>query len=287
MQTESILNSFENDKVSLKTYHKKSNASLALQDFKEGLVKWRIWGMLAYHDIRLKYRRSILGPLWLTLSMAITVYFMGFLYGNLFKIEINDYFPYLVAGMLAWSLISSNLNELTDTFTYYESLLKEIKLPYTLHIYRIILRNIFVFFHNIIVMIPVYFFLHKTASINLNTLYIFPALLIFSIFSVFLGLLLAMIAARYRDISQLIKNLIQVIFFITPVMWKPEVLSANKIIIVWGNPIYPFLELIRAPILGKSPPPIMFALSIIITAIILVCTITVFTRYRSRIIYWL
>lgn len=291
MQTESVLTTQQDKEISIAldtvNRYKKSNKILAIKDFKDGLLKWRIWFLLAYQDLRLRYRRSVLGPFWLTLSMAITVYSMGFLYGHLFHIELHHYFPFLVAGMLAWSFISTNLNDLTDAFITYESLLKERKLPYTLHIQRIVMRNVLVFFHNIIVMIPIYLLFSEGAKINLHTLFLLPSLLLIYINAVFFGLLLAMIAARYRDVSQLIKNLIQVIFFITPVMWNPDVIPANKLFIVWGNPIYPFIEMIRAPLLGNLPSFSIIATSLGITLLTVMFSFMLFMRYRSRIIYWL
>src|ERR1700679_2205930 len=88
----------------------------AIQDLTEGLKKWPIWLMLAYQDIKLRYRRSILGPFWLTLSIAITVYSMGYLYAHIFHIALEHYFPFLVAGMLSWNLISTIVTEFTDGF---------------------------------------------------------------------------------------------------------------------------------------------------------------------------
>lgn len=291
MQTESILTTPQDNKVlhstDKVTFSKKSKTALALKDFKDGIIKWRVWFLLAYQDLRLRYRRSVLGPFWITLSMAITVYSMGFLYGSLFHIELDRYFPFLVSGMLSWSLISTNLNDLTDTFICYESLLKEIKLPYTLHIQRIAIRNILIFFHNIIVMVPIYLFFSAGAKVNLHTLFLLFSLVLIYINSVFLGLLLAMIAARYRDISQLIKNLIQVIFFVTPVMWNPDVLPANRQFFVWGNPLYPFIEMIRAPLLGHLPSFAIIARSLSITLLTVIFSFILFRRYRSRIIYWL
>src|SRR5476651_1250046 len=71
---------------------------LAIEDIQSGLTKWPIWLMLAYQDIKLRYRRSVLGPFWITLSMAITVYSMGFLYSRLFNVDLAHYFPFLVSG---------------------------------------------------------------------------------------------------------------------------------------------------------------------------------------------
>jgi ABC-type polysaccharide/polyol phosphate export permease len=268
-------------------FQKTSPRKAAFSDFKEGLSVWRIWFLLAYQDIKLRYRRSVLGPFWLTLSMAITVYSMGFLYGHLFRTDLHQYYPFLVAGMLSWALLSSVIVEQTDAFVTSEGLIKQIKLPYSLYTHRIATRNIIIFFHNIIVMVPVYLIFYDTAKINFNFLLLIPGLLLIYINAIFYGLFLAMICIRYRDVSQIIKSLIQVVFFLTPVMWDPSILNEKKRFIVDLNPFYSFLEIIRAPLLGKAPS--LFNVSVVLGATLigmLIC-VRIFIPYRPRIIYWL
>lgn len=284
MATESILALGDSAPI---IFPKRDPKMLAFKDLKDGFFKWRTWLLLAYQDIKLRYRRSVLGPFWVTLSMAITVYSMGFLYGHLFHMDLKDYYPFLVAGMLGWSLISNSLNELTDTFAIHENLIKQLKLPYSLHIQRVITRNMLIFFHNFIVMVPIYFIFREGAEVNWNSLFIIPGLLIIYINCFFSGLLLAILAARFRDISQIIKSVIQVFFFITPVMWNPAVLPANKLFFVSFNPFYAFLELIREPLLGKLPSAHILFFTLVITIVTISISFTLFTRYRSRIIYWL
>lgn len=260
---------------------------MAWLDLKNGLVAWRIWLMLAYQDISLRYRRSILGPLWITLSMAITVYSMGYLYSNLFKIDMPHYFPFLASGMLTWSLISTLILESTDGFISAQAVLKEIKFPYSLHIHRLITRNMIIFFHNILVMIPIYMIFHAAIKINLCTLLLIPGLMVIYFNFLFYGTLLAIIGARYRDIGQVIKSLVQVVFFLTPIMWDPIVLHGQKQWIVDLNPFYAFIELIRQPLLGHMPSLSSVILVTIMTGLGIVMSSQFFIRYRSRIIYWL
>ena len=111
-------------------FPERSSKKLAITDLRDGGYKWRVWLLLAYQDIKLRYRRSVLGPLWLTISMAITVYSMGFLYGHLFHIELQFYFPYLVSGMIVWTLVSTQVTDLSEAFVLSDSLIKQIKLPY-------------------------------------------------------------------------------------------------------------------------------------------------------------
>ncbi len=260
---------------------------LAWDDFKESLLKWRVWLLLAYQDIKLRYRRSILGPFWITINMALTVYSMGYLYGHLFHMPIKEYFPYLVTGMLAWSLLSTTLSDLVDTYANMEIMLKQIKLPYTLYIHRIIAKNIIIFLHNLLVIVPIVIFFPEAEKIDWHSLLLIPGIFIIYVNALCYGIILAMIGARYRDIPQIIKSFINIIFFITPIMWKLDVLPPNKQFIVLLNPFYSFVELIRAPLVGYTPSLLNIVMISIATLIGMIISYFLFTARRARIIYWL
>jgi lipopolysaccharide transport system permease protein len=268
------------------SYPVKTQKELAREDAFEGLKQWRIWMMLSYQDIQLRYRRSVLGPFWLTLSMAITVYSMGYLYGHLFHTDLESYFPFLVSGMLSWTLLSTCVVELTDTYSMAD-LIKQIKLPYSLYIHRVVMRNIIIFFHNIIVIVPILAIFHRYAKIDWNTLLLLPGLLIFYVNAVTFGLLLSMVGARYRDLSQIIKSFIQVIFFVTPVMWNPALLPEKDRFLVILNPFYSFIELIREPLLGVAPELKVYFISVLVTLVGIVLCTWMFRKYRARIVYWI
>jgi len=261
--------------------------ALAWEDLTSGLKKWYVWLTLAYQDIKLRYRRSVLGPFWLTISMGVTVYSMGFLYAHLFHTDLNQYYPFLVAGMLCWTLISSAIIELTDAFMLSEGMIKQVKLPYSLYIHRTAARNVIIFFHNFLVMIPIYILFHSTARINLYSLLLFPGLFLLYVNMIVYGIILAIIGSRYRDVSQIIKSLVQVIFFMTPVMWNPNILSARSRIIVYVNPFYSFLEMIRQPLLGHAPTVFNTVVTLAATLLGMLLCFRLLSKYRARIIYWL
>ncbi|VVC76468.1 hypothetical protein AQUSIP_17810 [Aquicella siphonis] len=264
-----------------------SQRQMAWQDIRDGVLNWRIWLLLAYQDIKLRYRRSVLGPFWITLSMAITVYSMGYLYSHLFHMNINEYFPYLVAGMLGWSLVSTTVTDTVETFTTNDSMLKQIKLPYSLYVHRIVSKNLIIFFHNILVIVPVMIIFHDQVSLGWNSLLLFPGLLIIYFNSICYGLVFAMVGGRYRDISQLIKSLIQVVFFVTPIMWKPSILPPSKQFIAYLNPVFSFIELIRAPLIGYPLTLTNILMVVFMTLIGVAACYFIFVSRRARIIYWL
>jgi lipopolysaccharide transport system permease protein len=264
-----------------------SQSALAWADLTDGLRSWPIWLMLSYQDIKLRYRRSILGPFWLTLSMAITIYTMGYIYSHIFHTDMSSYFPYLTGGMLAWTMLSTIVIEFTDGLAASEHLIKQIKLPYTLYIHRIASRNFIIFFHNIVVIIPIMIYYHDTTKISWNMLLLLPDLMIIYVNSISYGLILSMIGARYRDISQIIRSLIQVIFFVTPVMWLPQVLMDKNHWIVDLNPFYSFIELIRAPLLGNCPTLYNYLFILGMTVAGLALSWIMFVKRRARIVYWI
>ena len=85
-------------------------------DWWEGTRRTDIWWTLAWFDIVLRYRRSMLGPLWLTLSMAAMIGGMGPLYSSLFGTELSKFFPHLALGIIFWSFFSSMVTDSCNAF---------------------------------------------------------------------------------------------------------------------------------------------------------------------------
>lgn len=261
------------------------STQLALKDIFNGLKGWRVWVLMSWQDIRIRYRRSTLGPFWITLSMGITIYTTGFLYGKLLKIDLQQYYPFFAIGMLLWSFISTSIMEGTRIFTDSEGFLKQMKQPYSSFVFRAVSRNFIIFLHNFIIFIPIIIFFHlKIGVIGLLSLFgLF--LLLFN--AITFGMILAIFGTRYRDITQLVNSLIQVIFFLTPIMWSSAVLPERYHFAVNWNPIAQFIEMVRNPLLGIAPSFHAFIMTIVLTVISLIFGFFIFAKYRARIAYWL
>lgn len=262
-----------------------SSYDLALADIYDGLKAWRIWLLLAWHEVKLRYRRSTLGPFWITLSMAITIYSMGLLYGHLFRMDLAVYYPFLATGILGWNLISLVVNDATMTFVAADQFIKQMKQPYSIFMFQSVTRNFIIFFHNILVLIPLIIFFHL--KINLNTLFIFISLLILWINAVSYSTILALLGTRFRDIPILVASLIQVVFFLTPIMWSPSILPERYHFVIDYNPFAQFMELFRNPLLGVLPSTYAMITTLCLTLLGLLGSLVIFVRYRSRIAYWL
>lgn len=260
-----------------------SASMLAIADLAEGLVRWRLWGLMGWQDIKQRYRRSVLGPFWLTLSMGILVAALGILYGKLFGIAIDDYLPFLALGFLAWGLIAGVINEGCNALTAAEPFIKQMKLPFSLHIYRVVWRNLIIFAHNSVVYlgVMVVFGIWPGGA----GLLLLPGLALIVLNAVWVGLFFAMLCARFRDVPQIVASLMQVAFFMTPIIWKPELLG-GRVGFAQANPFFHFVELIRAPLLGNIPAPLTWGVVLAITLAGWCVAALFFRRFRSRISYW-
>ena len=256
---------------------------LAIRDIRDGILLWPLWGRLGWNDILQRYRRSLLGPFWLTASMAIMVVALGTLYANLFKVEIRDFMPFLCVGLLVWNYISSVIGEAGTLFTGSESYIKQIRLPYSLYVYRFVWSRIIIFAHNFVIYfgILLYFAIWPGAAILLAI----PGFILVTLNVALAGISIGMASARFRDIPQLVGSVIQIAFFMTPVMWKPELLEGRAYIVEF-NPFYHLIEVMRAPLLGKPFPVDSYIALGLITIVNLLVATMFFRRFRSRIAYW-
>ena len=108
--------------------------SAGAADVVAGFKAWRLWTMLGWSDIVQRYRRSALGPLWITLSMAIFIVVLGVIYSRIFKLDIATYLPYVAMGVIAWGFMSGTTAECCATFIENGAIIKQINLPFTLYV---------------------------------------------------------------------------------------------------------------------------------------------------------
>jgi ABC-type polysaccharide/polyol phosphate export permease len=256
---------------------------LAVLDLRAGLLAAGIWSMLGWQEIKHRYRRSMLGPFWLTISTGALIGGMGPLYGRLFGQDIAAYFPYLAIGFVLWQLMSSVLIDSGQVFIGAEQFIKQVKIPLTVYVLRMVWRNLIIFGHNLAIVAAVLFFFPP--AFHWHVLLAPLGIVAIAANAIWIGLFLGMLSARFRDVPLLVTSLIQIFFFLTPVMWKADMLGTKQWAVYW-NPFFHFLEVVRAPLLGLPANPLSWPVVIGVTVCGFAFTLAVFGRYRPRIAYW-
>ena len=123
----------------------------AFGDLGQGWRQRPLWGYLGWQDIKQRYRRSVLGPLWISISMGVIATAMGILYGALFGEDIATFLPYVATGLLIWNFVSGCILEGSEVFIANEGLIKFLPAPLSLHVYRLVWRQTLFFLHNLVI----------------------------------------------------------------------------------------------------------------------------------------
>jgi ABC-2 type transport system permease protein len=255
-----------------------------LLDLGDGLRRSDLWTALGWQDIRQRYRRSVLGPFWVTLSMAIMIASMGVLYSELFGQPLSEYLPFLTIGMVMWGFISAMVLDGCQVFIAAESMIKQVRMPVSVHIWRQLWRNVIILGHNALVVAVVLALFGRTPHWQVVLLPLAMALLIVN--GWWLGALLGAVSARFRDIPQLAGSLLQVLFFLTPVIWSPDLLRGRTWLLD-ANPAYHLIEIVRRPLMGQPAAAASWLFVVAFTLLGSAIAFALLSRFRARIAYWI
>ena len=136
-----------------------------LKDIIGTLCNLRLPLYLARADIRQRYRRSTLGPFWITISTGVMIGTMALIFGQIFKAPMAELLPFLAAGLILWSFISSTLIESTEVFTNAQAIIRQLPLPLFTHVVRLVARSFYIFLHNSIIIICVLLFFKQNIGV--------------------------------------------------------------------------------------------------------------------------
>lgn len=257
--------------------------SRALADLRAGLAGWRLPMALARLDIRNRYRGSVIGPFWLTLSTAAMLLGLGLLYATLFKYDLREYLPHLAASLIVWNAIAGIVGDACVSLTSQEGVIRQIRLPHSVHALRCVFRNLLTAAHNLPLVLVV--FLACGLVPGWGALLALPGLALIAADALAAALLLGMVCARFRDIGQIVASVMQIAFFLTPVIWKPELLEERARYLPL-NPFYPLLEIVRAPLVGEALAGTAWLSALGWSALLWALALAVFVRFRARVAFW-
>jgi len=256
---------------------------MAVADITKGMSLWRLAFTLSWLDIRLRYRGSVLGPLWLTLSTALMIASLGFLYAYLFHTQVRDYLPFLALSLVLWSFLSSIISEGCTTFVQSENMIRSMRIPFSLYIGQLLARNVLILGHNVIVIVIV--FVAFQVPLTMNAFAALPALLLWLIDGAAAAMMLGALCARFRDIPPIIGSIMQIAFYVSAVMWKPDFLGARGWFLVY-DPFFSVLQVLRAPLLGQIPTVGTYISALIYSLLLCGFAWLTFLRVRHRIAFW-
>jgi lipopolysaccharide transport system permease protein len=255
----------------------------ALRDLKKGFLQYRVWTHLGWVEVKQRYRRSIIGPWWISLSMLIFIVMMGIVFSRLFHQRLDEYIPFFTAGFLFWTFISNSVVEAAEVFRSNGGYIKQINLPFSLYVFKHLVRQTICLLHNLVIYLLVCVFFKLNPGIL--ALLVIPGFLLLAINVYWISFLVGIICVRYRDMVPMITSCVQIAFFVTPISWMPRLLDQNPSILKY-NPLAYMLEIVRAPLLGDHPSMMSWIVNLNMAFIGCMISLMIFSIARSRIAFW-
>ncbi|WP_275099267.1 ABC transporter permease [Sedimenticola hydrogenitrophicus] len=264
----------------------KKNFSTGWADIQAAITSHHQITVLGWQDVATRYRRSKIGAWWLTINMAVLIGALGFVFGMLFQQPVEEYLPYLTAGFILWGFISTTIGEGCTSFVSASDTILQIRMPLFTHVGRTLWRNLAISSHNLLILPIVFLAFFKQPS--WAALMAVPGLFMLILNLTWIMLIAAVVSTRFRDATQIIQNFLQVMFYLTPVIWNPELVPERAgTFILDMNPFYHLLQLVRAPLLGEVVSVATWTITTLMAAVGWLAAVAFLGAYRKRIPYWL
>ena len=258
----------------------------AMSDIAGALQKYHLATTFGWQDVAQRYRRSRVGAFWLTINMGVLIGALGLIFGTLFRAQMSEFLPFLCVGLIVWGFVSSALNEGCSSFISAEGIILQVRMPLFTHVMRTLWRNAIILGHNLIIY-PIVFLAFGRMP-TWHAVLAIPGFALLALNILWMMLVLAVLCARFRDMNQIVSNVLQVVFFATPVMWMPSTLPehASKAIL-YLNPFYHLIAIVRAPLMGEMLEWQSWAFACGLALFGWALALVFFGRYRRRVPYWL
>lgn len=275
------------------------------QDLIQSFQHWQIFTLLGWQRVKGSYRRTKLGDFWVTINKLVHIGSLGVVFAYIFQSPRVDYIPHLALGIIFWALFTGNINTACRIFVMSAGTIKTVPLPLHTHLLQLYWQNLILLGHNLLIVPGIWWY--AGISLHPSMLLALPGLLLLQINLAWLGLLLAIVCTRFRDLEQIINNLMQISYFLTPIMWLPDRLLGKVLIpvpwirwdgnswmpetfkldLLYLNPFYHLLELVRAPLLVKPVDLQHWWFGGVLAVLGWICAIVVFQKTRKKIVYWI
>jgi lipopolysaccharide transport system permease protein len=251
--------------------------------FMDGVLAWRIWTLLGWQDIVLRYRGSALGPFWMVANLGVLMLGVTILYSELLNQKPETFMPFLAVSLVLMNVIWPILLEGCHTFAGSPEVVRQVRMPLSALIMRTMFRNMIVLGHNAILIAIVFVGFNKFGAVKPLEALFGVALMLINLG--WISVLLAIVGARFRDAIQFVTSILNFMGIFTPIYWLPSLIKNNRILLDI-NPLYHLIEVVRQPMLGEMPSTLNYAVLIIGGVVGWIVALVVFNWGRTKVAFW-
>ena len=263
--------------------------SAAWADIKRSWKERNSWMLAAVRALGNRYKRTYLGPWWITFTSLLFIFGLSQLRIGLRGGDLADSLAYVGLGFIIFGLIIGGLQSGASVFAGGGDTMLTSRLPLSSLILKSNFQQVLDFLHDAVAILVIIIVFDIAFSWRWIESLLAVVLIVLS--SVGIGMWLGPLANRFRDVGPLVSALTRILFFLTPIFWSIDMVSENgREYLAWYNPLTYQLLAFRDPILGSTHTPPIGISSLGITAILAIVNLVfgfiVFSKYRTKQVYW-
>ena len=231
----------------------------------------------------LKYRRSYFGYLWGLLNPIFMISATAFIFSSILHRDFSEYIYYVFAGMIPWLYISQTIFSASNVYIVNEALIRKVKIQMAI----LPISNLLVSLFDNLTTCLIYVILLglKNHEISTKLIQLLPAYMIITFFCMGCALIASTLTVYFRDLQWLIQMGMQSIFFLTPVLYRPQILDSNAQLIVQLNPLSPIILLFSSIFMDQFVEVNLWISSSLISIVTFLIGLYVYWVNRNKIIF--
>ena len=241
---------------------------------------------ITYFDFAVQYRKTMIGPVWVLLGPTLFISTLGVLFSEVSNVDANQFIPHLAIGLITWTLVSGFITGSTTVFQRSRAQIMQGGMSLLDIVAVDVMRTVLHFLHQIVIILVIFFYYDLTWTLHSWVSLLGLVILIAN--GTWLTMFLGIVGARYRDLSEVVTAVMRIAFLATPIIWLPAERGSGGIMgaFLTFNPLYHFLDIVRAPLLGQSIAPLTWIVVGTITVIGFLVTIVFYRRLGFRVPLW-
>jgi len=255
-----------------------------LKEIWKSIFAWKIWVSIGVEDVVGKYRRTVLGPLWIVFGQCAYIFGIFLIHRSLQGGDNNNYLTFLSISLPLWAMVSGFINDGCNSFLRAKGYIESYPLPLPIYVIRTVVSNIVTFLH----LLPIYVILAIATHtpVGFDAVLAIPGFVLSIVFGLGAGLGLASLTARFRDIGAGVSAIVLLMFVLSPVFWEPSAQQKANLVVKL-NPFYYLLEVVRDPLLGLHVSSGVWLTALSISLLSLIAGTVIYRVMRPTVVYWL
>jgi len=254
-------------------------------DFYDAIKKFKIWISLSKFDIIKRYKRSLIGPWWITLSTFFLILGISLLYSIILNQDFKTHIFNLSINLIIWIFIRESIVDSCQSLIESKNLIMNEQFNIIVFALRVILRNLIIFAHNTLIIFLLLLFLKDKFELY-GVLLFFLNLFLLVLFLIPICISVSLISTRFRDFQMIVTNIMQLLFFISPILFTKQLVS-NVEWIININPFAMLMLLISESLTENKINLDYFFYIIFYFLFFYFFNLKIYSYYKKKITYWL